>query len=121
MMPATIQALRAAFIVAVPLCAFAQPPRRCDPPEQLQSQRAGKTSSQADNILGAWFARHGDSRCAILAFESALRADPAYHEARYNLGLALLENKQPKRAAREFEALVRQAPGSLPAHLGLSM
>src|SRR5260370_11190249 len=122
MMPATIQALcRTVCIFAVALSVFAQPPRGCDPPKELQAQRTSKPSSQADNILGAWFAQHGNSRCAISAFESALRADPNSREARYNLGLALLENKQPKRAATELEALVKQAPDYAPAHLGLSM
>src|SRR5467141_2568413 len=122
MMPTTIQTLgRGACIFAGLLGVLAQPPRGCDPPKELQAQRTTKPSSQADNILGAWFARHGNSRCAISAFESALRADPNSREARYNLGLALLESKQPKRAATELEALVKQAPDSLPAHLGLSM
>lgn len=53
--------------------AFGQP-RGCEPPKELEAQRRGKSLAQFNNLVGAWFAQHGNNPCAVAAFESALRA-----------------------------------------------
>jgi tetratricopeptide (TPR) repeat protein len=101
--------------------ALAQAPNPCEPPKSLQSERLGRTAAERSNIVGAWFAQQGNHRCAIAAFEAALRADPKSHDARYNLGLALVEDRQLGQAASEFEALVAKAPELARAHLALGV
>ena len=101
--------------------AFAQAQRTCEPPRELQAQRLGRSPAEAENITGAWFAQRNDTRCAIAAFEAALRLDPQSQDARYNLGLALIQTRQLQRAINELEILVKEAPGSARAHLALGM
>lgn len=58
------------------------------------------------------------------AFEEALEIDPAFHPARYNLALAWRQARGPenyRRAAKELEQLVREAPGFADAPLLLAM
>src|SRR5262249_41484421 len=57
----------------------------------------------------------------VASFEAVLRANPNSHEARYNLGLALLQDGQTRRAVKELELLVKQTPDSPPAHVALGM
>src|SRR5579885_3601810 len=95
--------------------AFAQGSRNCEPPPELQAQRLGRSPGEAANIAGAWFAQRGEAHCAAVFFGSALAADPKSQDARYNLGLALLEDRQAERAAETLQELVHRAPGSLRA------
>ena len=82
---------------------------------------SGRTPAQTANLKGTWFARQGNYGCAITAFESALQADSQLQEARFNLGLALLEDRQFKRAARELDAVVRSVPGRAEPRLALAV
>jgi tetratricopeptide (TPR) repeat protein len=52
-------------------------------------------------ILGDLLARCGRTRAAIRCFESAIRSDPQYGEAYYNLGV-MLQTKCPQQAQNCF-------------------
>src|SRR5260370_40887148 len=110
----------AALLAAAPLL-WAQPGHSCEVPRQVEARRAGTTPSQFDSMRAVWFAQQGNFKCAIAAFENVLRSDPNSQEARYNLGLALLEDHQLGRARKEFEALVQHLPTKAAFRLGLGM
>src|SRR5260370_2264060 len=112
---------RVACIFATASCLLAQGPRDCVPPKELDATGSRGAPAQTANIAGAWFARHGNSPCAVAPFESALRADPGAEEARYNLGLALREEWKLQRAARERDLVVKKAPGRSEPRLALAM
>src|SRR5215469_10926915 len=73
----------------------------------------------AYNTLGVLFAQADRVRCAIGAFESALRLESQNWQAHYNLGLAFLRNHDPSRAERELRAALEQKPDSAAAHFAL--
>jgi tetratricopeptide (TPR) repeat protein len=94
--------------------------RQCDGPMDLVRTIKAAPSSAAYNALGAQFAQQREFSCAIRAFESGLRLDSNSFETRYNLGLALLENGEYKRAATELRIVVRQKADLLAAHNALA-
>ncbi|MGH9581622.1 MAG: tetratricopeptide repeat protein, partial [Bryobacteraceae bacterium] len=69
-------------------------------------------SADAYNSVGAWFANHHRITCAISAFEEALRLDANSWQTHYNLGLAMLEDKNQDRALSEFSAAAKENPAS---------
>jgi tetratricopeptide (TPR) repeat protein len=62
----------------------------------------------------------GDVKGSITQLEAALRLNPNNPQARYDLGHALVANKQPERARYEFSEAIRWAPGNLSARLELA-
>src|SRR5260370_37346368 len=112
---------RVACIFATASCLLAQGPRDCVPPKELDATGSRGAPAQTANIAGAWFARHGNYPCAVAAFESALRADPGAEEARYNLGLALLEDRQLQRAASGLDLAVKKPPRRTEPRLALTI
>jgi tetratricopeptide (TPR) repeat protein len=76
-------------------------------------------STDAYETLGALYRRAGKFGCAVAAFEAALARNPQTQQTRYKLALALLENHEPKRAADELRAILRQVPESFIAHNAL--
>jgi len=94
--------------------------RQCDGPADLVRTIKAAPSPGAFNALGAQFAQQREFSCAIRAFESALRLDSNSFETRYNLGLALLENGEYRRAATELRIVVRQKADLLAAHNALA-
>jgi len=53
----------------------------------------------------------GNARGAVVLFRQALEHDPNFFEARYQLGVAYLRNKQYQQAEHEFEKVDRQYAG----------
>src|SRR5215467_15218794 len=120
--PIRKKSLRSAVCVfAAASYLLAQGPDNCSAPKEMDDPRPGRTPAQIANLKGTWFARQGNYPCAIAAFESALRAGPDLLEARYNLGLALLEDRQLQRAARELDAVVKSLQGRAEPHLALAL
>ena len=62
----------------------------------------------------------GDIKGSIAQLEAALRLNPNNALARYDLGHALLANKQPERARYEFSEAIRWAPSNISARLELA-
>ncbi len=108
------------FLCVIVLCCGTVA-RGCNGPPELEHQTLGKAPAGAYNALGAWFAKRQLNSCAISSFESALRADANSWEARYNLGLALVQSGQLQRAADELNKLVKQKPDLAQGYLALGV
>src|ERR1700685_1524183 len=70
----------------------------CLPPPDLDREIKVKPSADAYNALGGWFAEHRQPACAVSAFTEAARLDPASFPSHFNLGLAVLQFTQTRRA-----------------------
>lgn len=88
---------------------------------ELLTTLAASPSVAGYNSLGLRFTDRQEFRCAIPAFEAALRLDPESWETRYNLGLALVHAGQQKRAQSELGRVVQQKPDYAPAHNALGL
>jgi len=95
-----------AYLIAGAMVTLAQSSRPCEIPKEI----AG--ASDARNAAGAWFAQRGNTRCAIYLFREALRADPKSVNARYNLGLALIDAGQFAGAEAELRKLLAESPNA---------
>src|SRR6266852_2079528 len=87
-------------LILPPLSLLGQ--EKCEPPAELKAAQSGQTAARAFNAAGAYFAERKEIDCATAAFESALRLDATFWEARYNLGLALKAGGQLDRAVTEL-------------------
>jgi tetratricopeptide (TPR) repeat protein len=76
-------------------------------------------TSGAYNTLGVLYAQADRVACAISAFEAALRLESQNWQAHYNLALALLRKRDPRRAESELLAAIQQKPDSAAAHFAL--
>jgi tetratricopeptide (TPR) repeat protein len=97
---------------------WAQTPA-CKGPLELEREAASRPSAAVYNALGAHFAQRSEFSCAISAFETALKLEPKSVETRYNLGLALMQKGDRKRAATELKQVVIQKPALLNARNAL--
>jgi tetratricopeptide (TPR) repeat protein len=98
-----------------------QIPADCKAPEETAGSAVA--SQESYDALGTLYGRAGNFRCAVAAFEAALSLNPQATQTRYNLGLALLENHEAKRAADELRIVIHQDPNSFAAYnaLGLAL
>src|SRR5436309_1590363 len=94
------------LVLSAPLTA--QDRAVCKGPAKLESILSSHPSASAYSALGAHFSEQHQTDCAVSAFESAISLDPNSWEAHYNLGLALLEKKDPARALPELRVVARQ-------------
>src|ERR1022692_2473031 len=90
----------------------------CKAPPQFEALLAKQPSAKAYDALGADFAKKHEISCAISAFESAVKLEPASFEPHYNLGLALRDKGDRSRAIRELGTALHIKPDSLPAQCG---
>ena len=88
---------------------------------ELLETLAAKPSVAGYNLLGLQFSNRQEFRCAIPAFDAALRLDAESWETRYNLGLALARAGEQERAQSELGRIVRQKPDYAPAHNALGL
>lgn len=93
----------------------------CKAPPQLAAQLAKQPSAGGYDALGMSFAKKHEFACAISAFESAVKLEPASFEPHYNLGLALRDKGDRSRAIRELRTALRLRPESLPAQNALGI
>src|SRR6266496_1675235 len=93
----------------------------CKWPADLEKVLHAHPSAADYDALGAYFGQQRKFSCAITAFESAVRLEPNSWEARYNLGLALLQTHQSERATREFRVAIKVKPEDPLAHTALGM
>ena len=73
------------------------------------------------NNKGARLLSRGKAAEAIKEFQKALAIRKDYPKARYNLGLAYLEDKQPDAAAVQFKEVLKKDPKMLGAMDGLAI
>jgi tetratricopeptide (TPR) repeat protein len=83
---------------------------------------ASSPNAEVFSGLGTLYGRNAQFHCAVAAFEAALTLAPAA-QTRYNLAFALIQDHQPRRAARELRAVLAEQPNSFAAHnaLGLAL
>lgn len=70
--------------------------------------------------LASGYQNLGRTSDAIRTYERVLDLDSSYTEARYNLGIALIEQGNMATAISELEEVLRQDPGYADAHLALA-
>jgi tetratricopeptide (TPR) repeat protein len=96
----------------------------CKGPTDLEQASTTHPSAGVYDALGAYFASHGQLSCAISTFESAVHLAPDSWESHYDLGIALLTDHNPKRAAHELQIASTLKPDStkilLPLGVSLS-
>src|ERR1700722_16038469 len=80
-----------------------------------------KPAAVEHNERGIALARQGDTAGAVEEFRAAVKLQPDYGEAYYNLGMALEETKQAEPATTALRSAVRFRPNSAVMHLGLAL
>ena len=93
----------------------------CKGPADLEQATTAHPSAGVYDSLGAYFASHGQLSCAISSFEAAVKLEPDSWEGHYNLGIALLTNKNAKGAARELQMASKLKPDSAKVLLPLGV
>ena len=88
----------------------AQGPVSCKGPAELDRAIASRPSASTYSALASYFAERNQFSCAVAAFENALKLEPRSVETRYNLGIALMQKGDRKRAATELKQVVIQKP-----------
>src|SRR5438477_6724124 len=98
---------------------LAQMPAGCKGPPELEKVISTQPSAGVYDALGAYFGQRQQLSCAIAAFEAAVHQDPNSWEARFNLSLALLQKREPAKAARELKVAVHIKPADPLGHVAL--
>jgi Flp pilus assembly protein TadD len=75
-----------------------------------RSLQIDPNSAEAHNALGSLYLRRGALAQAKAAFADAIRLQPGFAWAHYNLGLALGREDKKEDAAREFRAALDADP-----------
>ena len=73
--------LLALLIVFIGFAETAQLPDSCNLPAAFQNDLRNAPEAKVYDAIGAWFAEKGNLNCAIAAFQSAVRVEPASAEA----------------------------------------
>jgi tetratricopeptide (TPR) repeat protein len=97
----------------------AQLPDACKLPASAAKAPAGTRPARVYDAEGAWFAEKGDLKCAVAAFEQALRLEPRSAEAHFDLGLVRQRQEQSANAINEFRLALRYDPGLVQARCAL--
>lgn len=95
----------------------------CSVEAQVSTNAAAQALSSArdHNERGIALARRGDHAAAVDEFRAALKLQPAYGEAYYNLGMSLEQIGDAESAISAFRSAVRFRPNSAVMHLGLAL
>ncbi|MGC2402390.1 MAG: tetratricopeptide repeat protein, partial [Acidobacteriaceae bacterium] len=99
--------------------AWAQLPSSCKAPASAANPPAGTPPAKVYDAVGAWFAQKGDFKCAVAAFDQALRLEPHSAEAHFDLGLVRQRQEQNDAAIQEFRRALQYDPGLLQARCAL--
>jgi len=113
----------AACLCLVLACVFiasaAQLPQECTPPAFAVKAIHDDPSAKVWDATGAWFAEKGDLKCAVSAFEEAVRLEPGSSEAHYDLAVARVRLNQLPAAAEQFRLALEGKPDMMLAHMAL--
>ncbi len=71
------------------------------------------------NNIGVEYISKDEHKQAAVEFRKALKLDPEFNIARYNLGLALYNSGKTDEAILEFEKLIKKSPYFVNAHYNL--
>ena len=80
-----------------------------------------KSSFLAQNFLGVALRMKGDDQAALVHYTEALRLNPAYYKAHYNLGNLLSRQRRYEEAEAYFTEALRLNPGYADAHYNLGV
>jgi tetratricopeptide (TPR) repeat protein len=83
---------------------------------QLLTTLPSHQTAEAYDTLGVLYAQQRQLRCAIPAFEQAIKLNPRDWRTRYNFAVALADGGETKRAIKQLQILLRQNPDSAAAH-----
>ena len=108
-----------AFVLFVGARTAAQLPVTCKPPTSAAHAPVGTPPARVFDVVGTWFAERGDLKCAVAAFQQALRLEPHLAEAHFDLGLVRQSQQQPAAAISEFRLALQYDPALLLAHCAL--
>ncbi len=103
----------------IPLACAQQLSETCKPSPGLLKALHDESSARVYDAVGAWFADRGDMKCALAAFEEAVRLEPGSSEAHYDLGVAHVRMNQLAAAVKEFRIVVKSKPDMAVAHNSL--
>ncbi len=106
------------FILA-PLAAAGPLPDACKPSADVAKAIHDGPSAKVYDLAGAWFAERGDLKCALLAFQEAVRLEPGSAEAHFDLGVAHVRLNRLPAAASEFRLALKANPGLVLARITL--
>jgi cytochrome c-type biogenesis protein CcmH/NrfG len=70
-------------------------------------------------MLGSLHMRRGDLGSAGAEFAEAIRVDPQFAAAHYNLGITLRQQQKAQEAAQEFQKVLSIDPNFQPARAAL--
>src|SRR6266853_1080334 len=92
----------------------------CEGPSDLEVAVKAQPTASTHTALGVWFAQRKEYLCAIPSFETALRFNPNFWEAHYDLALALIAVRRMQKAEEHLRAALPSAPDTarVPFHLG---
>ena len=99
--------------------------RGADVPAGVEQLAALTQPDEFDSVgplyyLASGYQSLGRTSDAIRAYLRVLDVDSGYTEARYNMGIALIEQGNMAAAIPEFEEVLRQDPGVADAHIALA-
>lgn len=99
--------------------ASTQLPDECKLPAYAEQAIRNNPTGKLYGETGAWLVEQGDLKCALAAFEEAVRLEPGSPQAHYNLGAARARAEQLPAAAAEFRLALKYKPGMTRAHNAL--
>jgi tetratricopeptide (TPR) repeat protein len=108
------------LILACAFAASSQLPEECKPPAFGAQALRDHPSAKVYEETGAWFAEQGDLRCALAAFEEAVRLEPRSAQAHYDVGIIRARAQQLPAAVAEFRLALQYRPAMVMAHNSLA-
>src|ERR1700730_2579325 len=101
-----------AFLLASAIAvASTQLPDECKLPASGEQANRDNPNGKSYGQIGAWFAEQGDLKCALAAFEEAVRLEPSSAQAPYHLGVAQVRAEQLPGGAAELRLGVQDQTG----------
>ena len=108
-----------AISLGIPLLGAAELPPACKGPTALTKAMHDTPSASVYDAAGAFFADNENLKCALAAFQEAVRLEPRSAEAHYDLAVLLARMEQLPEAAKEFRLALENKPDMAMAHSSL--
>lgn len=99
--------------------AMAQLPSTCKAQAKDAIAPVGASLAGKYDVIGVWFARRGNLKCSVAAFQQALRRRPQSATVHFDLGLIRQRQGESAAAINEFKLALKYDPGLLQARCAL--